>query len=501
MEGPSVRRSGRARVPNRKYANDIRDFSPDPELVEQLSKPVDDSDKDADFSAETALAEEAAEEEEQEGEDDEVTQSDESDSSIQTPVGENNTDIVSKVSELIPKPKEFGSNVLSKHNRQFTAKSKPKLAEDSHIRGHPFNEKATSTRNQVLLLAGNDQADVSALRSSIAKWANEISVPKQTPNSNGAGGMAHHPLYTAQVRLAEVEESCKWYGEGGGKALMRNAQRVQSLEPEDYQQYYPKRHDEQRFLHGPYDAQAMYAARPMQPAPLHLTWNTGSSAVQEAFQGQHRELSHHGWLLSLGARPRRLAWAPHRSGDKQYLAISTSKNPPSDQQNLSVFVPMGKYAACIQIWAFAASKIEDGYRSMDSQVRPQLVHAICSDWGSAKELSWNPAACDHEEQEDQIRLGLLAGIWSDGFVRVLDVWTSKESSDYHQAHGWCRLPVLPWKGLTWCSQVQWSGVCSKASIHCVHLLELDYPEQDRSWLRERPSSPLERCFSYHDPRL
>ena len=476
MDGETVRRSGRARAPNKKYANDIRDFSPDPEVEEQITVPIDDTGKDADFNVDAV---ERAEEE--------VIQSDDSDSSVRTPVGEGNTDDESKAPDTTPKPGEFGRRFIFKHSGQSLAKSKSKPHEDFHTRGHSFNDKATSARSQVVLLAGHDEADASALRWSVIKWANEISVPKNMANPSGAGGMAHHPLYTLEMRHAEAEESHKWYDGEGGRTLMQAAQRVQSLEPNDSQRYYPTCYDEQRFLHGPYDAQAMYAAQPMQPAPLHLTWRTESHTPEEATQSEHYELSHQGWLLNLGARPRRMAWAPHHSGDKQYLAISTSKDPPTGQKNLSAFVPTSEYPACIQMWAFAASAVKNGYRTMDVQTSPMLIHAICSDWGSAKELSWNPASFDHKKQDNLIRLGLLGGIWSDGFVRILDVWVPNGGSDSHQVHGEDCLNGLALEAwvdvLTLSSQIQWRGICSKAGIHCVHLLDLDLTYEDRSRLR------------------
>lgn len=58
---------------------------------------------------------------------------------------------------------------------------------------------------------------------------------------------------------------------------------------------------------------------------------------------------------------------------------------------------------------------------------PELRLVICTEWGDVKQLKWcpMPRIFRDEDSRGKVSLGLLAGIWTDGHVRILDVQFDK----------------------------------------------------------------------------
>ena len=423
MDSTPVRRSGRIRVPNKKYAEDIRDFSPEPEPELSGDAPRD-SGEDEEFDV--GAVEEA---------EDDVAQDEDSDPSVRTPVedeDDDEDDDSGSVEVISVDP--FRKRSATKRSKVGKSVRKPQAGEEYHVRGYLVAEKSITVKNQVAQLAGHDEQDAEPLRKAVFKWESIETLPTRAADKNGAGGMAHHPSYTTKKRRDEME-SWEWYDKHQGGIVMRKHQRLQPIKPKDARQFYPRFHDQHRFLYGPFDKQVMYHLSPMQAASLDHLWRTGLSDIDERSIDNAAEDDKRGWIINLGARPRCMAWTPKLRGDRQFLAISTFKHPPFDQRDRSAFAPIDKTPACVQIWSFTSSKRTSGYRSMDVDNSPKLVHAICTEWGPAVQLEWNPAARDPpQDQESEIWLGLLAGVWRDGFVRVLDIRIPRETDEV-RTHG------------------------------------------------------------------
>lgn len=92
------------------------------------------------------------------------------------------------------------------------------------------------------------------------------------------------------------------------------------------------------------------------------------------------------------------------------------------------------FPASIQIWAFDSD--EEGQLDVSKQPRLQLV--ICADWGAPKQFRWCPVDIEEgeepAEEQDHIRVGTLAGTWSDGRVRILDVSYPRSALDSGETH-------------------------------------------------------------------
>lgn len=132
-----------------------------------------------------------------------------------------------------------------------------------------------------------------------------------------------------------------------------------------------------------------------------------------------------------------MAWAPNQDGLVQYLAIITpiteeqkSHYPdPLADKAAPAFRPSAPYPSALQIWAFKARREDSLTKTLDMEFKPRLRLALCTDWGDLRRISWCPCprAKRDEDEEDVLKnVGLLAGVWGDGCVRVLDIKTGRD---------------------------------------------------------------------------
>lgn len=135
-----------------------------------------------------------------------------------------------------------------------------------------------------------------------------------------------------------------------------------------------------------------------------------------------------GWLFHLGSRIQEAQWMTNEDGRTQYLAVAVQQRdmtaepaPPMEQASAPAFSATKPFAASIQVWAFESTK--SGAMSISKQ--PRLAVVICADWGAPKHIRWSPIVPHDREVSlgghETVSVGLLAGIWSDGRVRVLNI--------------------------------------------------------------------------------
>ncbi|KZM22915.1 uncharacterized protein EKO05_0004902 [Ascochyta rabiei] len=146
-----------------------------------------------------------------------------------------------------------------------------------------------------------------------------------------------------------------------------------------------------------------------------------------------------GSLLNLGSRIQDAQWMTNEDGGTQYLAVAVEQRDMTTQQPL----PMGQstapafsatkpFAASVQIWAFESTKT----CALDPSKKPRLALVICTDWGAPKQLRWSPIKphdrdlpLDDARTDQIVDVGILAGIWSDGRVRVLNIEIPKTDAE------------------------------------------------------------------------
>ncbi|KLJ11423.1 hypothetical protein EMPG_09728 [Blastomyces silverae] len=141
-----------------------------------------------------------------------------------------------------------------------------------------------------------------------------------------------------------------------------------------------------------------------------------------------------GWILNLGNKIQCVSWAPNCTGSSQYLAVAVPISGSQKQsldgisQGAPAFTPSPPYPSAIQIWSFESTKEDSDVRQLDMTVKPRLRQVICTDAGDIRRLSWCPMGRDErggDEIVERVNIGLLAGVWGDGSVKVLDVQLNK----------------------------------------------------------------------------
>ncbi|RPB03120.1 hypothetical protein L873DRAFT_1670981 [Choiromyces venosus 120613-1] len=138
--------------------------------------------------------------------------------------------------------------------------------------------------------------------------------------------------------------------------------------------------------------------------------------------GEHKK----GYILNVGGHVISMEWAPHRPKGVQYLAISTKNSGPARSQfpepkpmAKSIYVP-DPSPSCIQIWRFPTTE------DVKPGDPPSLALALCHEWGYAQHLSWCPIEKTPENEQE---LGLLAGVFRDGKLRIMRIVLPDDDTD------------------------------------------------------------------------
>ena len=427
------RRSARGRIPNKKYsvvAFEFPDLSnSDSESPSPIMAPLDDPSEDEEFHVNPG-ADEPDAEEESSSSTDEV-----SDKSGTTTLGEDLEDAESDSNEVnVSNHAESSapSNLSFPHITALASKTKNRPDRNLHSRGVVDPNSfyfSYSKESHIKFYIGLDDEDVTHLVLSRDQWVWDPTLPSRKADTFGQGGMAYHITLTAEKRKLEATVAWDWFYNRGGKRWMAERQVTKSLSTAEASAYFPTYCNPfHTFVMGPQGSQKAYKLSTSEYMKLNEAWQ--NSHVEDEV-GNEDEYSHYrnfGWILNLGTPIRCLAWAPNQSGDIQYLAIASPVTPEDENVELSAFAPSKLSSASIQIWAFAASGLTGKESFMETDRAPQLVHAICTDWGYVKALSWCPYLRDLQDEDVQgkFSLGLLAVIWGDGYVRVLEVHLERD---------------------------------------------------------------------------
>lgn len=291
-----------------------------------------------------------------------------------------------------------------------------------------ISSKNPSKEDMLKFMAGGYPQDwVDFLRTK-DRWLTDPTLPTRD-GSKGKGGMCHHFSHTEDKRKMEATVGWDWYYDQGGRELFAKRQRTQILTPDEGHGYIPKSLEQShKFLMGPYGKQQVFRLQTGHSMCLDDAWKfTHETNPESTKLGELRD----GWMLYLGTSVKCLDWATNQDGDVQYLAAATAQPKMSPSKGLSevspAYTPSAPLWSCIQIWGFAAKKTADHETSPSPRQPPALKLVICTEWGEIKQLKWCqiPRKFRGDDFPDKIPLGLLAGVWSDGLVRVLDVQLNK----------------------------------------------------------------------------
>ncbi|KAH7045303.1 hypothetical protein B0J12DRAFT_670203 [Macrophomina phaseolina] len=338
-------------------------------------------------------------------------------------------------------------------------------------RGVPEMYHNTGKDTRILNLFGPGKDDVIPATSARDKWHDEPVLPSRRVNKHGEGGLAFSTNYTRAIRDHEADKGWEWYYEHGGEHAIKSRQKTEKLSASDAAAYLPHTDKpDQEVLLGPFKNQ-----RPMK-VPAGGVVNLGEAWARYAYKANGGEESlntakgtplRQAWLFNLGGKVHCLEWVPWQN-KSQYISAAALQRPKTyrSTENYSApgFAPAAPTPASILIWRI--NPTDDGRLDFDNP--PQLDLAVCTNWGTVRTIKWCPAPRRKEENGDEVHLPLLAGVWGDGRVRVLDIRYPKSSTIQHlrfrSAAFESKPPDCVFTSVAWMSTKHLACGCSNGSF-------------------------------------
>ena len=310
-----------------------------------------------------------------------------------------------------------------------------KVDEIAKMKGDPrFNPRGLlepaargSKELQRLFFFGPAKDDQMPALKSHYKWGAELTIPSHEANASGFGGFQTSYFHGDAAMKTESEEGWDWYHKGGKDSFAKHQQSI-SLSSQKARPYIsPAAPGTCKLLMGPYKRQSLLELDLHTSLDLNDSWAPKPTSADAPPPSQDVKSRRNGWMLNLGEKVQHLEWVPNIQGSRQFLAVTTSPligSTPEEQEfnapYAPAFAPRPPTKSSIQIWEFRAAP--DG--RIDSACTPMLRKVICSEWGDVKLFKWCPMPRNFPTQRasGKRNLGLLAGIWADGALRVLEVF-------------------------------------------------------------------------------
>ncbi|KAI4745023.1 hypothetical protein E4T50_04658 [Aureobasidium sp. EXF-12298] len=424
----SNRKSGRRRLPSKKYTVDafegldIDDGAPLP------TETLDDNEDD-DFHVDPNASPEppdddlsvdgAAEEEDDDGED-----------------YQSRHDLVSD-EELIADGSEVDAPTITRGFKRVKFDEIAKMKGDPRYNPRGLLEPAArgSKELQRLFFFGPAKNDQMPALKSHYRWGAELTIPSHEENAGGFGGFKTSHYHGDAAMKAESEDGWEWYEQKGGKESFNHHQKSTFLAPEKARVYIsPAALKVCKLLMGPYKRQSLFELKLHESIDLNDPWIPESSSADTPAPAQDVKSLRNGWMINLGEKVQHLEWAPNLEGSRQFLAVTTSSLMGSDPEEQKfaapyapAFAPRPPSKSSIQIWEFRVTL----QGRIDTVFAPFLRKVICSEWGDVKTFKWcpMPRKSSPEQPSERMNLGILAGIWADGALRVLDVFVQGKDAE------------------------------------------------------------------------
>lgn len=362
---------------------------------------------------------------------------------------------VAKVQKGTPKSQP---RLLKQRRPDGTLVQKP---DDLHTRGtwNPLEHVGKAVHLRVTF--GSDRKDLLSIVYVRDRWAGGID--STLPSRATLNGAVSQPDYAygstcgaePDAVRKETTRGWDWYYNADMGTRFRERQRLESVtEDEARQAYIPQVKDKKHtVLMGPADDQTVFTLAQHDVVDFGEAWEEEmglkDSSTREKKQcsknspaaepKQPRRKKRQGWMINFGQKVQCMAWAPNQGGLTQYLAVVVpiSKEQkdlypdPLKDQAAASFRPSPPYPCALQIWAFKAERSDSLTKALDMKFKPRLRFALCTDWGDLRRIAWCPIARETRDEDDEEPLkniGLLAGVWSDGHVRVIDIKLGRDPS-------------------------------------------------------------------------
>jgi transcription factor C subunit 6 len=239
--------------------------------------------------------------------------------------------------------------------------------------------------------------------------------------------------------MKESTRGWDWYYDRDIGERFRKRQRIGTIEESmAFQNYLPQPNTRKHgILLGRHDNQQLFELGYHESLDFGKAWEEPASKTDGSGTGTKR--IREGWMLNIGHKAHCMAWAPNQNGLTQYLAIAVpitedQKNQykSEDSEPISSFQPSEPFPSALQIWEFKGKPSETPTMTLDMDSKPRLRQVLCADWGDLRRMVWctlprTERAEDKEEEKESI--GLLATVWGDGCVRVLDIKADRGSQE------------------------------------------------------------------------
>lgn len=268
-------------------------------------------------------------------------------------------------------------------------------------------------------LFGPTVADLKPILKTRDDWRLQETLPLR--NSS----LKRSPFESTTARSKDKDTVETWYAKTGRAEFLRG-QQTSMLSPEMGSQY---------MLNGGAASINVLMGRSTSPQ-VHPLKKNAFVNIADPFEDK---ADRRGWLFNLGARIQDAQWMTNEDGNTQYLAVAVEQKDTTSQQPASMEQPTAPafsatkpFAASVQIWAFEATTKHE----LDPSKKPRLALVLCSEWGAPKQLRWSPISPHNRkvplDNHDTVDAGLLAGIWSDGRVRVLNIEIPEHAEEHSE---------------------------------------------------------------------
>jgi len=457
------RRSTGRNVPRKRYTTDA--FEGIEELQDELGdrSPIRHS-RDSDSAEEFNLDAEAGAEDESSGDEMSGIEIEEQSNPASDAGEEDVDDSVSLADELADEQDLVRTIARPARPRAL----KHRTGQTLHNRGIPDGvQRKGAKRVRQLFLFGSSADDTETVRKAIYRWAFEDTLPtRKLPDERGTGGFQPSYWQGEEGRAKEAAEAWRWYHHDGGREAFATRQFMDEITNEAIQEYLPSG-PERSFLMGPFETPSLFKLGVCETMSLCPAWATTEADGFES--DQHSDATKRpGFMINVGSKVWCSEWASNQSGPNQYLAVSAL--PARELVPGQQFKPQQPCPASIQLWRFRAN--ERGVIRTDEP--PVLDTLICTRWGDVKSLKWCPAPHDEAAESKTVHLGLLAGVWGDGTLRILDIWTQTDKdATTHQLVTKTAFEVSPpgtvLNSVTWLSSTRIAAGCANG---CVAIFDL-----------------------------
>ncbi|CAL5872570.1 uncharacterized protein PFLUO_LOCUS6834 [Penicillium psychrofluorescens] len=347
-------------------------------------------------------------------------------------------------------------------------------ASETHMRGILAPSDHVSKGMHYTMAFGTDERDALTAVYSRDRWFSGLDSGLPTRESlDKAGSM---PDYGCGATLGVTPEEVKrerttawdWYYDEEIGERFRKRQRVETIKEAVARRVYlpqPKK-GKHTILVGPAEEQHVLELDHHEAQDFGQFWGETKSDTK----------IRQGWMLNLGQKIMASAWAPNQDGLNQYLAVAA---PITEEQkkdavsgegvSVSAFQPSYPYPSALQLWEFKAKKSDTPTTTLDMGSKPRLRLVLCSNWGDLRRISWCPIGREKREEDEKGNtqpIGLLASVWGDGRVRVLDIRIRRghKGTEFVQIHS----PVFEAKPpSTICTCVTWLSP-SDIAVGCAN---------------------------------